>query len=158
MRKGFTLVEILVVTLILGTIAVIGSNMFFTILRGSSKTSILAEVNQNGSYALNVMERMIRNAKSLESHSGSSITILNPDENTTTFLCSNQKIASNGASLISDKVAVDNCVIFSVVEGEAEIRPDVVTIDFTLTQAGTAFRPEERASVNFKTTVTLRNY
>lgn len=158
-KTGFTLIEILVATAILGIVAVVGVNMFFSILRGSTKTRVLAEVKQNGNYALNVMERTIRNAKSLESHSEASIEILNPDDESITFSCDDNKIKMNGENLISDKVEVLNCAgFFTVVEGEEGVRPAEVTIDFRLKQAGTAARPEEQASVDFKTTVTLRNY
>lgn len=166
-KSGFTLIEIIVIVGILGFIAVIGSNMFFSILKGSTKTRVLAEVKQNGSYAINVMERLIRNAKSLENWDGGGewIEIRDPDDYPTIFSCEDSDgdgfydIASNSASLTSDKVEVVDCAsVFNVVEGEAGIRPDAVTINFTLKQAGTVARPEEEASVNFKTTVTLRNY
>lgn len=160
---GFTLIEILTVVVILAIVAAIGTNMFFTILRGSTKTRVLAEVKQNGGYALNVLERTIRNAKGL-SGGGSSITIINPDDTTTIFSCQDingdgiNEILLDGASLTSDKVNVQGCSIFTVTEGEAGIRPDMVTIDFTLSQAGIVTRPEEEAVINFKTTVILRNY
>lgn len=165
MRKtGFTLIEILIVLGIFGVIAIIGVNMFFAILKGSAKTRILTEVKQNGNYALGVMERMVRNARNLESYTGNSITIVNLDGGKTTFACGDSDgngindIASNEASLINDQVAVENCDnVFSVNPGELGIQPDEVAIDFTLTQAGEG-RGEEKASIDFKTTVTLRNY
>ena len=63
-QKGFTIIEIVVVVGILGVIAVIGTNMFFTVIRGSNKSKNLTTVKQNGEYALSVMERMIRNSSS----------------------------------------------------------------------------------------------
>jgi len=164
-RSGFTLIEIIVVVGILGIIMIMGSNLFFSILRGSTKTKILQLVKQNGDYAISVMGRMIRNARSV-SGSGSSITIVNPDGRPTTFSCSDldangaNEISSNSARLINDEVKViNNCSnVFSVIAGEVGTRPDVVTINFTLSQAGVTTRPEERASVNFQTTISLRNY
>jgi len=64
---GFTLIEILMVVFLLGIIVVIGSNLFFSILKGASKAEITKEVKQNGDYAMNVMERHLRNANSIES-------------------------------------------------------------------------------------------
>ncbi len=66
-EKGFTLIEILMVVFLLGIIVVIGSNLFFSILKGASKAEITKEVKQNGDYALAVMERHLRNASSVES-------------------------------------------------------------------------------------------
>jgi len=156
-KTGFTLIEILVVVGILGIIAAISTNMFFSVLQASTKTRVLSEVKQNGDYALNVMERTIRNAKSVTSN-GNSITIVNPDDSSTTFSCSNGNLTLDGASLISNKVEVQDCSVFSVVPGEEGVSPAVVTIDFTLSQAGTAARPEEQAAIDFGITVTLRNY
>lgn len=165
MKKGWTLIEILVVIGILGVIAIIATNLFFSILRGSTKTRVLTEVKQNGNYAINVMERMIRNAEKdslrYDAGEGKWIEIKNPDGGTTLFTCpdSNNMIASNGASLTSNKVRVEDCTsTFTVAPGVEDVRPPAVTIDFTLMQAGTTTRPEEQASVNFKTTVILRNY
>lgn len=168
MKKGFTLIEILVVVGILGLIAVIGTNMFFSILKGETKTRVLAEVKQNGNYALSVMGRMIRNAKEITSCTSNmqTITIKNPDREETTFDLSGTRIASRSALgtgyLTSDKVRIDktdpvnkpyrfDC---TAVTGS----PAVITIRFTLSQPGVATRPEEQATVDFKTTVSLRTY
>ena len=165
-RSGFTLIEIIVVVGILGIVTVMGTNLFFSILRGSTKTKILQLVKQNGDYAISVMGRMIRNARSVNG-GGSSITIVNPDGMPTTFSCGDidipldgkSEIASNGARLISNEVKVENCSgIFSVTPGEVGVSPAAVTINFTLSQAGVTTRLEERASVSFQTTISLRNY
>jgi len=164
-KNGFTLIEMMMVVGILGIIVVLGSGAFFSILRGSTKTKTLQMVKQNGDYAISVMERMIRNARALVSpvsdSTVSSITIKNPDGGETTFSCEGDPatIASNGASLLSSEVEVDDCAnIFDVAVGQAGIKPAVVEINFTLTQAKTTNRPEEQAEVNFQTTVSLRNY
>jgi len=153
----------LVVVGILATVAIIGTTMFFSILKGAAKTRILAEVKQNGNYALGVMERTIRNGRD-PTGGGSSITIDAPDGSPISFSCGDNNgdgitdIASDSASLISNKVEVEDCSsVFSIAAGGPD-EPDVVTIDFTLSQAGTTARPEEEAMVDFKATVTLRNY
>lgn len=170
-QKGFTLLEILVVVGVLGVVAVIGSNLLFTTLRGSTKARVLVEVKQNGNYAMEVMERMIRNARSLKSQCQSGMTefrIENPDLGKTTFACldvgmADPRISSGSGSplsyvrLTNDKVKVDSCT-FDCQRGEKGIRPDTITINFTLSQAQASSRPERQARVDFKTTVTLRNY
>lgn len=166
---GFTLVEILVVISILAIIVVAGSNMFFTLLRGSNKTKVLQSAKQNGNYAISVMERMIRNARNI-SGSGSSIVIQNPDGQQTTFECCGTSpdlmIASRSGTLTcqqtrltSGEVKVSSCpAVFSVVSGVIGTKPAVVTIKFSLSQAGITTRPEEQATIDFQTTVSLRNY
>jgi prepilin-type N-terminal cleavage/methylation domain-containing protein len=155
MRKsGYTLIEILIVIGILGIVAVIGSNMFFAILRNTAKSQILAEVKQNGNYALSVMSRMIRNARSIDACPGDSITLTNPDRETTTFSCEGARVASNsGVFLTSDKVLSSACN-FSC----AGTTPETVTVSFTLTQASDEERIEEKATLDFRTTVSLRTY
>jgi prepilin-type N-terminal cleavage/methylation domain-containing protein len=162
--SGFTLIEMLVAMAVLGTLVVIGSNMFFTILKSSSKTRVLTEVKQNGDFALNVMSRMIRNAKLITSSCNggmSSLSIKNPDNGETTFACEadNDKISSSAARLTSENVSlVAGSCWFDCLSGESGVTPDTVTINFSLQQAAQAVRPEETARVNFQTTVTLRNY
>lgn len=152
-EKGFTLIEILMVVFLLGIVVVIGSNLFFSILKGASKAEITKEVKQNGDYAMNVMERMIRNAQSANCDGG--VTIINPvDRRTTIFFCDGTRIASNsGVYLTSDNVSASNCS-FSCQGKE----PEVVTISFDLSQKGTTARPEEKAQIHFQTTVGLRTY
>lgn len=162
-KKGFTLIEILVVIGILAIIVVVGSTSFFNLLKGSTKTRTANLVKQNGNYALEVMGRMIRNARGISAYDeveGKEITIENPDGFVTTFTCRDDEsdIASNGASLISSEVKVKSCAsVFDVVRGETGLQPDVVTINFTLSQAQEDVRPEEEVSIVFKTTVVLRN-
>jgi prepilin-type N-terminal cleavage/methylation domain-containing protein len=158
-KQGFTLIEILMVVAIFGIIVVLGSGLFFFLLKGSSKSRVLEVVRENGDYALGVMGIMVRNARSLLNYSGSEITILNPDGKTTIFSCSGERIASNGASLISSEVKVDDCSsIFSLEVDPAGVAPAVMTIKFSLSQKVVTARPEEQALMNFQTTVSLRNY
>lgn len=155
--KGFTLIEILVVIGVLAIIVVVGSTSFFNLLKGSMKTRTINLVKQNGDYALAIMERMIRNAQKIDSACTSSmdeISITNPDGGSTTFSCTDNPISSNSAKLISDQITVNNC-FFDCQEG-GYFNPDVVTIDFTLS-TGDPTQPEEYATINFKTTVVLRN-
>jgi len=166
-NHGFTLLEILVVMVIASLVMVILSGMFFSILKGSTKSRIMVEIKQNGSFALNVMERMIRNAKSVSytnTGDNSSIDIENQDDRTTTFACFNlggkNIIASNSASLIdSSRVRVSNCSnIFTVTPGELGRTPASVVINFILEQAVSSGRVEDKSTMNFKSQVVLRNY
>ncbi|HUS52055.1 MAG TPA: type II secretion system protein [Candidatus Bathyarchaeia archaeon] len=166
-KSGFTLIEMLVAIGILGIVAILGSQMFFTILKGSAKSRVLADVKQNGNYALSVMSRMIRNARSVTDCSGISdkaITIVSPDKEITEFKCADEKIASRSASappkhspfdLTGDQVQVVDCgAVFTC---DPTVTPNLVTISFTLVPT-TGTRIEETAEVNFKTTISLRTY
>lgn len=163
LKSGFTLIEILVVIGVLAIIVIVGSTSFFNLLKGSTKTRTANLVKQNGDYAMGVMTRMIRGAREIVSDcpgSSSSIQILNPDGKNTMFDCSDSAISSTSATtgnqvpITSDQVEVDSCSFDC--ERASILEPDVVTIDFTLS-TGDPTQPEEYATVNFKTTVVLRN-
>lgn len=164
-KLGFTLIELLVVVGVFSILGIMVVNLLFTTLKGSTKTTILTEVKQNGEYALSVMDRMVRNSRQILQNSNgqtcaSSMTklkIQNPDGGITEFSCGTQiaSVSASSAYLTSNNVAASNCS-FSCQQPSG--KPAVVTIQFSLSQAGTPPRPEEKATMNFQTTITLRNY
>lgn len=156
-KQGFTLIEVLMIVFIMGIVAVIGGNMLFSIMKGTSKAEITKEVKQNGDYAMAVMERLVRSAQNCSSAGG--VTITNPDGRTTRFFCEAvsgvTRIASNsGVFLTGDNVTASNC-IFSC---DSTKTPPIVSISFDLSQKGTDLRPEEKAQIHFQRTVSLRTY
>lgn len=156
-KKGFTLIEILVVIGILAIIVVVGSTSFFNLIKGSTKAKTASLIKQNGDYALEVMTRMIRNARRIDSdclEGMSDITVMNPDNYPTIFSCAGNSISSNSAELISNQINVESCS-FNCQEG-SYFNPDTVTINFVLS-TGNPARPEAYTQVSFGTTVTLRN-
>ncbi len=177
--RGFTLVEILVVVGILGIIAVVASNVFFTTLRSSGKTKVLTKVKQNGDYALSVMERLIKDSQEVITNTDNKICeqgmnylkFKRTDGGMVEFACleegtANGRIASNSARLTSSEVKVDTCVFDcscpaafpNCTSQGTKFYPKTVTIKFTLSQVGATVRPEEQATINFQTTVSTRNY
>lgn len=166
-KKGFTLVETMVVSVLLFTVGIMVVQLFFSSLKGGVKSNFLAVVKENGDYAKTVMERMIRSAKRLDSCSATSLKIENSDGYYTTFKCDSAitpiKIASISGTatadlvtyyLTSDNVAVSCDSLFTCpTSGENKI-----TILFVVAQNITNPKPEETAQQTFETTVTLRNY
>ncbi len=162
-RKGFTLVELLVVMVIMVTVGMLIANLFLANLRTAAKTKALTEIKQNGDYALAVMRRMIRNAQKVQSNcpeggaSGADLTILNLDENTTEFTCQSDKIASEGAALTSRNLTVEGCSSAFFCRKPLG-RPAVVSISFTLKKGGPSLGKEFTAEIPFQLTVSTRNY
>ena len=171
-NKGFTLIEILVVVGILAIIAVVSSNMFFTVFKSSGKTKVLTKVKQNGDYALTVMERLIRDSQEVSSSCTSgmaSIKVKRFDGSEITFSCDLAQgliASSSGQRLTSSEVKVDSCSFDcgcptaypNCTSEGTKFYPKTVTIKFTLSQVGATVRPEEEAIINFQTTVSTRNY
>jgi len=169
--NGFTLIELLVIVGVVSTLMFIASATFMNIMRGSVKTEIVKEVKQNGDYAINVLERMIRNASDVSSGciglATESLTIITSDSETVTFSCiqanDTGRIASASATttnyLTNDDVSLGlPCPgSLSFVCTAPVDSPKVVAVSFTLSQAESNADQHEQASVNFKTTVSLRN-
>lgn len=159
LKKGFTLVELIIVAGIMLIIGLVSANLFFSILKGSLKATVIKEVKQNGDYALAILERGIRNAIDITPcNSGMtlpSITVTNSDGTTTEFSFSDTTIASSGANLISDGFFVSS---YGFECNLVDERPSEVKIKFTLGKNLVSLRSEEKATVNFRTMVKIRNY
>jgi prepilin-type N-terminal cleavage/methylation domain-containing protein len=156
-NKGFTLIELLISIVIIAIVGTVVVGIFLINLRVTAKTKILTEVKQNGNYALEIMERMIRNAERVQSvcsGSSSNLQILNPDKDLTTFSCGNQ-IASNSGYLTSSELLVKGC---SFNCQQSANKPAVITIQFTLSQKSATAGQEFTAEIPFQTIVSTRSY
>jgi len=174
--EGFTLIEILVVVFLFGIIMTISGALFSSVLRGSGKSEITKEVKQSGDYAMGMMERSIRNAKTVSGCSlvsSSSISMTDRDGFPTTFGCvfdnslDVSSISLNSGALVN-KLTGNNVTLGIGGTGGCPgdlsftcnnaVNPPQVTISFTLYQKGTSSKPEDQAKVKFQSTVSLRTY
>lgn len=181
MKKGFSLIELLVVVALVGIIGAITTQVFIAGFKSQGKGEIVKEVKQNGDYALSVIETMVRNASDFSTEADcnqdkTSISIINPDGYTTIFDCSltNGNIASvsalptttpgptpTGIPLTSNKVAVSSCN-FRVVCPTPPLSPKYVFVNFVMRQ-GTVIGqptplPENTASLEYSGTFSLGRY
>lgn len=171
---GFTLLEMLIATGIIAGLSIVIVQSFFTTVRTNAKTEIIKETKQNGDFALSVMERMIRNAKSIASTCDStprnSITFISPDDTTTTLRCKQYatgitRIESAGppstyltganvtlgatCGVLSPKIFTCDASSFGL--------PSAVAISFQLQQRSSSGDTFETSKATFQTRVTLRN-
>lgn len=65
-QKGYTLVELLTVIVVLIIAGTLIISIFVSSLRGTNKTNSITAVSENGRYALEQMSRSIRNAETFE--------------------------------------------------------------------------------------------
>lgn len=97
--KGFTLIEILVVLGIL-VITVSSTLLFLTsVLRGSNKANVYAEVKQNGQSVLDSLERQVRNAVDAQQISVeglNTIKLTRQDQNPLYIICKGSDASHNG--------------------------------------------------------------
>jgi prepilin-type N-terminal cleavage/methylation domain-containing protein len=175
-QKGYTLVELLIVMFILGTVGTIALSIFVTSLRGGNKSTSVNDIRQNGNYAISQMSKMISYAQVFEGVCKSSDDCTNPANFTTTctdqgqsysqikimsfdggetiFSCVGNTISSNSASLtnVSDML-VTSCN-FSCTRSSAAVSPTIDVI-FTLQSRGNL--AENNAKITFETSITPRN-
>ncbi len=173
-RRGFSLLEVLVSVGIIAFLGTTLTQILFSITRSSAKTEVLKDVKQNGEFSLQLMERYIRNARTITSTctaSGTSLdslSFVNPDGGTTSFYCLSDgkaiRIASSSASgvqfLTSNSVTLGaSCATSSLVFvcTASDDVPKSIHISFQLAQIGTPVDQFEKAGANFQTTILLRN-
>ena len=162
-RKGYTLIEMVVVAGIMGIIGVVSVGLFLSTMLGGGKSTALNDVRSNGDYAITQMERMIRSARYIVSgtcETGmTSLRIKNPDGNTTEFSSIEGYIASNSGILTSDDIflATDGPLIFDCVSSDSK-SPEVISIRFTLQKGDPDFPNRDYARADFSTSVQIRSF
>jgi len=161
-EKGFTLVEMLVVTAAFMLLGVLLVSSLFSILKSNTKAELMKEIRQSGGYALSVMSRIITNGIITDtdcSAANSSIVVKNPNGGETTFECGGDPayIASNSAQLTStQQVKISSCSnVFQCETIGENVRK--VTISFVLIQQGSSPRPEDQAQQTFQKVIVVRN-
>lgn len=77
-KKGFSLIEVLVVIAMIALIGIVITELFFRSFLGSNKASIVSNIKQNGQSALEQMDKTIRGAEK--------VLAVCPDPNPNTIL------------------------------------------------------------------------
>lgn len=158
MKKGVSLIEILIVVAIFAVLGLLVSRVILTTLRGSNRSDSLVKVRDNLDYALSVMERQIRNADSVSSCSTTRIDFRDSNGVAAYFACTNVGasgyVASGSARLTSDQVAITACSLICT-PATGRVPPSV---DISLEARGANQTGVERAIVTAVTKIFLRTY
>lgn len=174
-QRGFTLLEMVVSLAIIAVVAVVLSQVFIATLRTNVKTEILKDTKQSGEFALESMVRMIQNAKSVASACVStgtvakSVSIVNPDGETTTFGCTLvgaetriSSVSAQGTEYLTPGgvtlggTGCSGSSLSFTCYGAAGL-PGSVTISFQLAQSGASAEGFEQSNSSFQTSATMRN-
>lgn len=156
--NGFSLIEILVVIVIFAILSVVGTQIVTTSLRSSTKSEKLVAVRENVDFAFNVMERELRNAKSISCPSKSTVNFTNQDNSVSSLSCVggvNGRIELNTLSLISGNTYVDctanvfTCSVSSV---------GIPALDINIKAYDADNLAIEGAEVSTSTKIILRSY
>lgn len=156
---GFTLIEMLIVMMVFGIVAAALVGIFLRSIKAGSKADAIAEVKENGDFALGVMERVLRNAESVGC-GGSSISYVIASQ---TLI--DQGWSPSGSFGLSDSQIVHNSqpltasnLIASDLDFNCSGSPaKLVTISFTLTRSDPSDE-REYAIVDFSGAARLREY
>lgn len=181
-NKGYTLVELLAVIIILVSVGMIITAILVTSLRGGNKSNTTNEVRQNGNYILSQMSKMIAYASSFDGVSRDGITyvtncsvtqpplptptlapvvysyikITSFDGGQTVFSCTGSSIASNGAALTnSSNLNVSSCSFYC--NQSNVLASPTINISFILSKSNSGFFVENQTTIPFETSITPRN-
>jgi len=152
--KGFSLFEMLMVTLILGILGAVTTQIIFLALKSSTKSESTVFVRENLNYAMSIMERELRNASSISCTSESRIDYKNFLGLDSSFSCTETQIASNSAQMTGDNISITGCNFLcdQAVAG----RPAAVTIH--LSAKNTNKSGADASAADISTKIYLRNY
>lgn len=181
-KKGFTLIETLVVVAIIGLSLPVIFALFITTLQSQAKVAITQEVKRNGDYALDIIEHNIKasaytiysdaaqttevcTTRSSPSTPASSATVYFADKNNSLFYFSqlSDRIAWFAANqnpqttyLTAPNVKVIDLSI--TCNRTASFSPPIISISFSVSQNEPSPRHEGTASLDYRTKIKLRSY
>lgn len=161
--KGFTLVELLVVSGVFIIITTSVVSILYIVFRDNTKANSIMIVRHDGEQAMAQMVRIMRFAKSLDDAcplpDDKSVTITAADASQTVyaFTCPLNPpnfIGLNGTKLTNDaSVVVELCSFVCTLQAGS---PNI-DISFTLSKKNLSGLPEENTKISFHDSVTLRN-
>jgi len=162
MKKGFTLIEVLLYVSIGGILIFLLANLIFMTMESRVKGQVINEVDGQGIQVMQLITQTIRNADSITSPtigaSGSSLSLNVTGANPTIFLLSGNKIViseSGGANvdLTSSRIIASNVIFYNV---SRPATSGSIKIQFTLTHVNNTGRNEYNYSKTFYGTASLR--
>ena len=161
MKKGFSLIELIVVIGLTSLLAVAITSVAMTSLVGSARIRNLVKTRQAGDSALNQMQTKIRNARNII-HCNSTtdtLTIENIDGRNTSYALEldngSMRIASNSGQYITPQ---DNTItVFDIECSPNDQEPNLVSIKFSITNTFQSARSQETPTIPYETAVQIRN-
>ena len=161
-KKGFSLIEMLVVLAVFSILTVVMTQVLFVTVRGAKKSDATVRVRQNVENSLSAIERQLHNAVDVTSvcpnPDTSTLTIEDINGQNTIFSCvnigSNGYLASNSARLTSPDIKLTACSINCIWAGIGT--PKSVTFNVTAVDANAT--GSENATVSTSNRVFLRSY
>lgn len=159
--KGFTIVELMVVMGIFGIISSVVVTIYFQLVQASNRASIAAEVEQDASYAMEIMVREIRGASCIQG-GGETLEIrdVNCEGTVTTFTKSNGNLVKIVDSIEHNLNDPEKVRVKSLAFGPDPIdfSSRSVIIDLVMESAKPAPHTQFKGEISLHETVSLRKY
>ncbi len=172
-NRGYTLIELTVVMILLIVVGTLIVGIINSTLRGSTKSKITNDLAQNGNYALSLMSNLLLSAQKFQSIRSTSpvagtftscengpligdrITLLEFDGGITDLTCNGTNISSNSAALLDSSQVITTACSFTCTQTDPYSLPRI-DISFQIKNA-TGATNEKQANATFSTSVSLRN-
>lgn len=163
-KKGFTLIEILLYSAIVGTMLVLMVGFLWNIVLGNIKEASYQEVQQNARLALNKITQEIKKSDGLINPlagdppvSSLSLSMATSQLNPTIFDIDGGKLRITRGSLGSSYLTSDQTIISNLQFTNLSYSdtPGTIRIEMTIDYSNPNSRTEYQASVNLDSTVSL---
>lgn len=161
MKKGFSIIEILVVVGIFAMIAVISTQAVVSSLTSARKSEAAIQVKENLDYTVSVMERKLRNAREITTCNESLIEYIDSEGNDAEFRCinvggSNGRVENEDARITSSEIIITQCQLTCTSASEGV--PPSVNIFLEAEKADTDISDSDKSPIFATTKVYLRVY
>lgn len=161
-KKGFSLIEVLLYLSLAGVLVLVSSFYFFQIMESRIRNQVISEVDWQGAQIMQTISQILRNANSIISPpAGGNSTNLSLDvtgANPTIFDVSsgNLRISEAGQpaqNLNSSNIKISNVVFYNFSRTNTD---GIITIRYTVSYMTTTSRFEYNYSKDFYGTAALR--
>lgn len=155
-QRGFSLFEIIVVIAVFIVIIMISSQALFSTLRGSAKSQVSTRIKEAAAYAFDLMERDLRQSRSISTCTPTAINYINVDGLQSSFSCSaGSLVNTSGTRMTPDDISVASCNFSCSTQGPSTW----ANLEVTFKQSGDAasLKVEEVGTYQLKNQILLRN-
>lgn len=157
-QTGFTLIEVLVASLIFVVVITVATSVFVVNSTVGDKSRTIRELSQSARYGLESIAREARNSSKMSAN-GTSLTITSKDGTEKTYELSGDNIIINGdptATLFPDRVIVDEWTVADI--GEDPINYPLIQIEMQLSYNLGTGKKSETYKQTYRTSFTKRSY